>query len=55
MRAKIIQADATIGGISRITFQIGTAMLETERIQKSALLLGSEVAPDVGNAFAARA
>jgi hypothetical protein len=43
----MIAADKTMGGISRITFQMSTAMLETERMQKSITLLGTKVAPDV--------
>lgn len=47
VRDKIIAADATMGGISRITFQMSTAALETERMQRSITLLGEEVAPAV--------
>jgi len=44
---KIIAADKTLGGISRITFQMSTAMLETERMQQSIELLGTQVSPQV--------
>lgn len=47
VRDKIIAADATMGGISRIMFQMSTAALETEHMQKSITLLGAEVAPTV--------
>lgn len=47
VRDKMIAADATMGGISRITFQMSTAALETERMQRSITLLGEEVAPAV--------
>lgn len=50
---KMIAADATMGGISRITFQMSTAALETDRMQKSIALLGSEVAPAVRRAISA--
>ncbi|SMY08419.1 LLM class flavin-dependent oxidoreductase [Flavimaricola marinus] len=47
VRDKMLAANRTMGGISRITFQMSTAMLETERMQRSIELLGSEVAPHV--------
>lgn len=47
----MIAADATMGGISRITFQMSTAALETEWMQKSITLLGREVAPAVRDAI----
>jgi hypothetical protein len=50
VRDKMIVANATMGGISRITFQMSTAALETERMQKSITLLGTEVAPAVRDA-----
>ncbi len=52
VRDKIIAADATMGGISRIMFHMSIAMLETEAIQNSISLLGTEVAPDVRAIFA---
>lgn len=51
VRDKMITADATMGGISRITFQMSTAMLETQHMQKSITLLGEQVAPDVRKAL----
>ncbi|MCZ4350892.1 LLM class flavin-dependent oxidoreductase [Roseovarius aestuarii] len=53
VRDKMIAANATMGGISRITFQMSTAALETERMQKSIMLLGTEVAPAVRDAIKA--
>lgn len=50
VRDKIIAANATMGGISRITFQMSTAALETEQMQNSITLLGTEVAPTVRDA-----
>ncbi len=47
VRDKIIAADKSLGGISRITFQMSSAMLETEAMQRSIELLGNEVAPAV--------
>lgn len=51
VRDKMIAANTVMGGISRITFQMSTAMLETERMQKSITLLGTEVAPAVRSAL----
>lgn len=45
--AKMLQADKALGGISRITFQMSTASLETAAMQRSIELLGVEVAPVV--------
>lgn len=45
--AKIIQASETLGGISRITFQMSTASLDTTAMKRSIELLGTEVAPIV--------
>jgi probable LLM family oxidoreductase len=47
VRDKIIAADRALGGISRLTFQMSSAMLETEAMQRSIELLGTEVAPAV--------
>jgi len=47
VRDKILEANAALGGLSRITFQMSSAMLETEAMQRSIALLGSEVAPAV--------
>ncbi len=43
--AKMLRADAVLGGLSRITFQMSTASLETEAMRRSIELLGTEVAP----------
>jgi len=45
--AKMLKADQTLGGISRITFQMSTASLETAAMKRSIELLGTEVAPMV--------
>lgn len=45
--AKVLQADEVLGGVSRITFQMSTASLETAAMQRSIELLGAEVAPKV--------
>lgn len=47
VRDKMIAADATMGGISRITFQMSTAALGTEQMQNSITMLGTKVAPAV--------
>lgn len=52
VRDKMIAANDVMGGLSRITFQMSTAMLETEGMQRSITLLGTEVAPDVRAALA---
>ncbi|WP_395943439.1 LLM class flavin-dependent oxidoreductase [Brevundimonas sp.] len=43
--AKMLAASETLGGLSRITFQMSTASLETAAMKRSIELLGSEVAP----------
>lgn len=45
VRDKIRSANKTLGGISRLTFQMSSAMLEPAAMQRSIELLGSEVAP----------
>jgi len=45
--AKMLRASETLGGVSRITFQMSTASLETAAMKKSIELLGTEVAPIV--------
>jgi len=45
--AKILQASSALGGISRVTFQMSTASLETAAMKRSIELLGTEVAPIV--------
>ncbi len=47
VRDKILDANTALGGVSRISFQMSSAMLETEAMQRSIELLGSEVAPTV--------
>jgi probable LLM family oxidoreductase len=47
LRDKMIAADKVMGGISQITFQMSTAMLDTAQMQKSITLLGEQVAPKV--------
>ncbi len=42
---KMLRASETLGGLSRITFQMSTASLETEAMKQSIELLGAEVAP----------
>lgn len=45
--AKMLRASETLGGVSRITFQMSTASLETAAMKRSIELLGTEVAPIV--------
>lgn len=45
--AKMLRASETLGGLSRITFQMSTASLETVAMKRSIELLGTEVAPVV--------
>jgi len=45
--AKMLQASDVLGGVSRITFQMSTASLETAAMQRSIELLGTDVAPVV--------
>ncbi|MBH0238404.1 LLM class flavin-dependent oxidoreductase [Methylobrevis albus] len=45
--AKMLRASAALGGISRMTFQMSTASLETAAMKRSIELLGTEVAPIV--------
>jgi probable LLM family oxidoreductase len=51
---KMLDASETLGGISRITFQMSTASLETAAMKRSIELLGTEVAPTVRTAYATR-
>ncbi|MBP1843433.1 putative LLM family oxidoreductase [Rhizobium petrolearium] len=48
--AKILQASETLGGVSRITFQMSTASLDTAAMKRSIELLGTEVAPIIREA-----
>lgn len=45
--AKMLRASETLGGVSRITFQMSTASPETAAMKRSIELLGTEVAPIV--------
>ncbi|VFR16972.1 putative oxidoreductase protein [plant metagenome] len=45
--AKMLRASEVLGGVSRITFQMSTASLETAAMTRSIELLGTEVAPIV--------
>lgn len=45
--AKVLRADEVFGGLSRITFQMSTASLETAAMKRSIELLGTDVAPVV--------
>lgn len=45
--AKMLRTSETLGGVSRITFQMSTASLETAAMKRSIELLGTEVAPIV--------
>lgn len=47
VKAKVIAANEALGGLSRITFQMSSAMLETDAMQRSIELLGTSVAPAV--------
>lgn len=47
VRDKILTANDALGGISRLTFQMSSAMLETDAMQRSIQLLGTDVAPAV--------
>jgi len=49
---KVRAASDALGGLSRITFQMSTASLETAAMKRSIELLGSEVAPNVNNCAA---
>lgn len=49
--AKLLYANETLGGVSRFTFQMSTANLETEAMQRSIQLLGSEVKPRIIDAL----
>jgi probable LLM family oxidoreductase len=43
--AKVLRASEVLGGISRITFQMSSASLDTASMRRSIELLGTEVAP----------
>ncbi|MDX0312581.1 LLM class flavin-dependent oxidoreductase [Sinorhizobium meliloti] len=48
--AKVLAASKALGGVSRITFQMSTAALETEAMRRSIELLGTKVVPLVREA-----
>lgn len=48
--AKMLKLSETLGGVSRITFQMSTAALETAAMKRSIELLGTDVAPLVREA-----
>lgn len=50
--AKMFHASEALGGVSRITFQMSTASLETAAMKRSIELLGNEVAPIIRAATA---
>jgi probable LLM family oxidoreductase len=50
---KVAQASETLGGVSRITFQMSTASVEPAAMKRSIELLGGEVAPIVRARFSA--
>jgi probable LLM family oxidoreductase len=50
--SKMLAASDALGGVSRITFQMSSAALETAAMKRSIELLGSEVAPIVRAAMA---
>jgi len=52
VRDKVLAASEALGGVSRLTFQMSSAMLETDAMQRSIELLGLEVAPAVRSALA---
>jgi alkanesulfonate monooxygenase SsuD/methylene tetrahydromethanopterin reductase-like flavin-dependent oxidoreductase (luciferase family) len=45
--AKMLEASETLGGLSRITFQMSTAAADTGALKRSIELLGADVAPIV--------
>ena len=44
---KILYVNETLGGLSRITFQMGVSALAHEKMLRSIEILGSEVAPAI--------
>ena len=51
--AKMRHASEALGGVSRITFQMSTASLDTAAMTRSIEFLGTEVAPIIRAAQAA--
>ncbi|KQT53753.1 luciferase [Aureimonas sp. Leaf454] len=54
VQSRVLAANEALGGISRITFQMSSAMLEVGAMQTSIELLGTTVAPAVKQALAVR-
>jgi probable LLM family oxidoreductase len=52
---KILAASDALGGISRITFQMGVSTIPHEKMTRSIEILGTEVAPEVRKRLASRA
>ena len=50
VRQRALAASESLGGVSRITFQMSSAMLETAAMRRSIELLGTEVAPMIRTA-----
>ena len=46
---RVLAADQALGGLSRLTFQMSSAMWEPEAMRRSIELFGTEVAPKVRN------
>ena len=42
---RVLEVDRLLGGLSRVTFQMSTAMWETAAMRRSIKLLGTEIAP----------
>lgn len=51
VRDKILATNDVLGGISRLNFQMSSAMLETDAMQRSIELLGTEVSPVIKDAI----
>src|ERR1700722_17227424 len=50
---KILYVNEVLGGLSRITFQMGVSALPHQKMLRSIEILGTRVAPHVRNGFAA--
>jgi probable LLM family oxidoreductase len=51
---KILYVNETLGGLSRITFQMGVSTLPHQRMLRAIEILGTRVVPILGKEFAAR-
>ncbi len=49
--AKVLQANDTLGGLARLTFQMTTAAVESDVMKRAITLIGSEVAPRIRSAL----